>query len=166
MFRSLLAAAPLAFSALAQPLEQRATTTNATLYAYGTGIGGVPVVYANDTAYISKLSLSELGASAANVTFTSDSTSLVAAIAGKGSAMFYVPSTSGSAGFTNGTNNSSFITSGFGSYGKIIYVNIDDTMKTDWYAVPTDDDHVWALEWDSDDENAISIALQSLAPSN
>jgi hypothetical protein len=82
-----------------------------------------------------------------------------------GDSLFYVPSSSGAVGFTN-TTTSSQITTGFGFYGHVIYILIDSTMVTQWYAVPTSDSGLYQLSWNvSSTSGAIPIALRNIAPS-
>lgn len=78
----------------------------------------------------------------------------------------YVPSSSGRVGFTSDTTNSTVITSGFGSYGPMVYLNKNSVISTEWFAVPTNATNFYSLEWASEDNEAIQVTLRSVAPSD
>ncbi|KAI1848599.1 hypothetical protein JX265_011547 [Neoarthrinium moseri] len=136
----------IAAASLASPLEPRANT-DFTLFAYGPdSIGGFPVISIGIDA------MSTRGNFTATMTDSSQS-------------LLYIPSTSGQVGFTNTTGDSSLITTGFGFYGHVVFVQIGSTMETSWYAIPTSDSDIWVLTWDDDGDGAIPIALRNIAPS-
>lgn len=99
-----------------------------------------------------------------SVTAASSRGNFTADVDGQGQSVLYVPSDSGAVGFTNDTSNSSLITTGFGFYGHVIFVQIDSTMKTEWYAVPTSDDTLYQLAWNEESEG-VPVALRNIAPS-
>jgi hypothetical protein len=93
-------------------------------------------------------------------------TQLATTIADGSTYNLYIPSSSGRVGFTSDVTNSSVITSGFGSYGPVVYFNKNSLMSTDWSAVPTNETNFYRLEWASVDDEAIPVSLRSVAPSD
>ncbi|KAH6658451.1 hypothetical protein BKA67DRAFT_656641 [Truncatella angustata] len=165
MFCKLLSALPFVASALSKPLEPRALS-DFSMYAYGSdGINGFPVISINNTVYITSHSVDDIGSQAHNVTFDAPETrgNFTASVDGQGQSLFYVPSSSGPVGFTNTTNDDSFITSGFGFYGHVIFVQIGSVIQTEWIAVPTNDSAVWLLSWNVEDQG-VPVALRNIAP--
>lgn len=79
------------------------------------------------------------------------------------SRLLYVPSTSGSVGFTNTTDNDTLITTGFGFYGHVAFLQSGSSILTEWYAVPTNDGQLYLLTWDNE-ANGIPVALRNLSP--
>jgi hypothetical protein len=80
--------------------------------------------------------------------------------------LFYIPTSSGPVGFTNDTSDSSKITTGFGFYGHVLYVLINGKMVTEWYAVPTDDESIWQLSWNTEGSTSSPLAIRNIAPSS
>ncbi|KAK6073330.1 hypothetical protein SCUP515_06942 [Seiridium cupressi] len=166
MFKKLLTTLPFVACAVSKPLEARAVT-DFTIYAYGSeDIFGFPVVAINDTAYITSNTIDQTS-SAQNVTFDAMSTrgNFTATIAEEGKSLFYVPSTSGTIGFTNSTDDSTVITTGFGFYGHVVFLQTGTTMLTEWYAIPTSDTAMWQLSWNDQTGEGIPVALRNIAPS-
>ncbi|OCL04183.1 hypothetical protein AOQ84DRAFT_391733 [Glonium stellatum] len=174
----LLAASVLAS---ASPLLARAASTDSFgLYAYGSGIGGLPVFYSDGYAYIgygSPLNAS----SSANVTLTEspgDSTTWAASpnITTSSNAtwsdkFFYVPSPQAPfhrVGFTS--NSTSYqITSGFTFYGHFTFlVTSSGAWESLFYAKPTAYSGIWELMWNQTDEadsGVVPLTLKNSAPS-
>ncbi|KAI1846021.1 hypothetical protein JX265_000945 [Neoarthrinium moseri] len=166
LFRSLLTALPCAAAVLSEPLQPRAMT-DFMIYAYGpSAIGGFPIFAENNLAFVTSRTPSAFNSSMHNVTFDSLTThgNFTATQFDNGESLFYIPTTSGQVGFTNSTN-SSVITTGFGFYGHTIYVDIDDTLETQWFAQSTSEDDIWALFWGNTTADAIPVSLRTVAPS-
>lgn len=85
---------------------------------------------------------------------------------------FMVPDTTSSShdvGFTNSTTTSERSSSGFIFYDQfLLHRNLDGSLKSLWYAVPTEDEGVWYLRWNStgdDTEGQVLVSLKATAPS-
>ncbi|KAH8890321.1 hypothetical protein GQ53DRAFT_807099 [Thozetella sp. PMI_491] len=122
-------------------------TTDFKLYAYGEGIGGLPVFYLQGAAYIGDVNnlTSDISGEAVQVTFT-DNDGVWTISPDNSSApfsneTFYVPGPSsggGPGGFLNGTappDNSTFTSSGWSFYGSIAILELSDgSWATNFYA--------------------------------
>ncbi|ETS86133.1 hypothetical protein PFICI_04158 [Pestalotiopsis fici W106-1] len=164
MFSKFVGALSAVAGALSQPLFERAATYNFSIYAYSSDtIHGYPVISINNTAYITSADVGTY-TNGHNVTFDALSShgNFTATIPGGGTPLFYVPSTSGPAGFTNDTDDDTLITSGFGLYGHVVFLQSGTSMMTEWYAIATDIDSLWQLSWD--DTDGFPITLRSIAP--
>jgi hypothetical protein len=82
-----------------------------------------------------------------------------------GTSMMYVPSTSGAVGFTNSTDSTTELTDDFGFYGGLVFVLIDGTIETEFFASPTTDADLWSLGWALTEDSDIAVAVRSVAPS-
>ncbi|KAK6214504.1 hypothetical protein LQW54_004225 [Pestalotiopsis sp. IQ-011] len=165
MFSKFICALSAVAGALCSPLQDRAANYNFTIYAYSSdSIHGYPIISINDTAYITS-SNSSIFTNGRNITFTSLTShgNFTANIPGEGTSLFYVPSTSGQAGFTNITDDDTMVTSGFGLYGHVVFLEASTSMETKWYAIATEVDDLWQLSWNASD--GFPITLRSVSPS-
>ncbi|KAH9995009.1 hypothetical protein F4779DRAFT_200642 [Xylariaceae sp. FL0662B] len=161
-------------------VQKRAPTAPFALYAYGDGIGGAPVFTSGDSAYMGNSS--RLGDSeAAPVQFTtgtddtlrgSPNTTDDTSAPTWSNLTFQIPgptSSSHQVGFTNSTPGSDMSDSGFVFYGQfLLHNNTDGSLESLWYALPSDYDGVWALNWNStgdDTEGKVMLTLKATAPS-
>ncbi|CAI4212705.1 unnamed protein product [Parascedosporium putredinis] len=150
LFTKMSTALALAAGATGSPLNRRADSeTDFTIYAYGSGseeIGGLPII-------------------SIDITATETGDSLVATRPNLGTSLFFVPSEPGAVGFTNATSDPLHVTTGFGFYGHVLFMSVDSTMNTQWYAVPTNTSTLWQVIWKAESDAAIPIALRNIAPS-
>ncbi|KAK2606659.1 hypothetical protein N8I77_005393 [Diaporthe amygdali] len=144
-------------------LQTRDTTSNFSLFAYGSdsdsAIGGYPIFYNEGFAYIANPA--KVNYTDKYVLFTKgteDTTEWVASPLTTSNttwseSLFYVPSPYGPTGFyKSGLSNvteSSIITSGFTFYGTTAMLKIDGTLYTEWYAVETSIDGLWSVGWNA-----------------
>lgn len=158
-----LSAAIVGVMARPSSLQSRATSSNFSLFAYGsdtdTEIGGYPIFYYQGLSYI---------ANPAKVNYTSgyvlltegteDTTQWVATPLTTtnntwADSVFYVPNRYGPTGFyKSGVSNvseSNIITTGFTFYGTTAMVKIDGSLYTEWYAVKTSVDGLWSVGWNA-----------------
>ncbi|KAI1487643.1 hypothetical protein F5X96DRAFT_133467 [Biscogniauxia mediterranea] len=177
-FQTILVAASTVVAAN-PALMARAPTGSFNLYAYGSGIGGVPVVYDGDTAYAGFPSVFNSTEAApvlfelSNNVLTGSPNSTTNSSPTWSNVTLYIPaptSSSHSVGFISGSSsNSSILTSGFMFYGQdVLHKSSSGTLETEWYAVPTDTEHIWTLAWNvtSDAVNGtVPISLRSAKPS-
>lgn len=83
-----------------------------------------------------------------------------------------VPDTTSSThnvGFTNSTPGSGMSATGFTFYGHVLlHQNDDGTLKSLFYAVPSDTEGIWSLDWnstDDDTEGKVLLTVKATAPS-
>ncbi|KAK9783620.1 hypothetical protein SCAR479_00179 [Seiridium cardinale] len=185
MFKKLLTTLPFVACAVSKPLNARAVT-DFTIYAYGSeDVFGFPVVAINgqyglhhlepdrsdqfrpecDLYVLLRPDFSTLNLTVLLVNAMSTRGNFTATIADEGESLFYVPSTSGTIGFTNSTDDSTRITTGFGFYGHVVFLQTGTTMLTEWYAIPTSDSAMWELSWNDQTGEGIPVALRNIAPS-
>ncbi|OCK92396.1 uncharacterized protein K441DRAFT_614615 [Cenococcum geophilum 1.58] len=173
----LLAASVLAS---ASPLLARATSSDSFgLYAYGSGIGGLPVFYSDGNAYIGH-GPPPNASSSANITLTKNPNDSVGWIANPNTttssnatwadASFYVPSPEASShqvGFTSNATSDQ-ISSGFAFYGHVTFlVASSGGWEALFYAKPTASSGIWSLMWNQTgetDSSAVPVALKDSAP--
>ncbi|KAL4911471.1 hypothetical protein BDW74DRAFT_142946 [Aspergillus multicolor] len=164
IFSSALLIPALASLALAQSFN---------LYAYGTGIGGLPVHYADGNAVVSKGAVNAV--TDAVVSFTKDTTHLLSspdASSSQGSfatAFFYVPgssSTSHAVGFTTDEpSTTDRVTDKFAWYGSTLLVQGEGGQLTSsFYLKESDVSGVYELLWGVLGDEYISVGLRSVAP--
>jgi hypothetical protein len=79
--------------------------------------------------------------------------------------LLYVPTDGGPVGFTTSTDNSSQITTGYGFYGHVIFIDLDDSLETEWTVLPTSDDTIFQLYWSYSTKDTYDVALRNVAPS-
>ncbi|KAI1734712.1 hypothetical protein F4680DRAFT_437617 [Xylaria scruposa] len=178
-FHSLFVVMPVAFAASPHVLK-RAPPASFGLFAYGDSIGGFPVFSDGDTAYVGDGSQLNDTDSAVVVFTVGTDNSLVASPNTTNSTTtpswsnttFYVPSDGSSShkvGFTNSTPASNVSSTGFIFYGQVMLHESDETgLESQWYAVPTDIENVWTLEWNTtsdgtSDDNVI-VSLKTTPP--
>ncbi|KAI1387161.1 uncharacterized protein F4822DRAFT_405640 [Hypoxylon trugodes] len=170
----------LPMAIVGSPTERRAPTSPFGLYAYGDGIGGSPVFTTGDGAFIGKAS--EVGnTEAAPVEFElSSDNSLVGnpntttgdSAPTWSNLTFNVPDSTSSGhqvGFTNSTSDGDRSVTNFVFYGQfLLYKNTDGSLKSLWYAVPSDEDGVWTLNWNStgdESDGQVIVSLRAIPPS-
>ncbi|KAK7754408.1 hypothetical protein SLS62_003701 [Diatrype stigma] len=172
-----LLAAPLALAGSSRVARSSMPETFS-LYAYGKGIGGSPVFYHDNLAYLGDPR--DLNGSMHDIVlFHNDDGTLVAnenaTASGDAEAWsnltFYVPgptSTAHQVGFTNTTGSSDISTTDFTFYGGVILHKQDSKLLTLWYASPTDTDGIYTLNWndtgDSSTDGNIIVSLKAKAP--
>ncbi|KAI1644623.1 uncharacterized protein F4817DRAFT_207461 [Daldinia loculata] len=172
VLQSLILGIPVAIAG-SPILVERAPTAPFGLFAYGDGIGGAPVFTDGEGAYVggaTHLNDSE----AAQVQFISgtDNSLLANPNTTAGNAPTWsnltlmVPDTTSSShqvGFANSTTSSDRSGSGFVFYGDfLLHKNTDGDLKALWYAVPSDQDGIWSLNWNSTDDDTEGIVLVTL----
>ncbi|ETS85149.1 hypothetical protein PFICI_03174 [Pestalotiopsis fici W106-1] len=165
MFAKICHILPLGLGAVAVAIQSRATT-NIGFYAYASsssaGIGGLPVQYIDGMAYVVDTAVVTTGE---NVTFSLVSTTFAATTADGDKSLLYIPSTSGAVGFTSAASETK-VTTKFGTYGTVVYNYHTGSIETLFYAEPTETTGLWQLTWDSDNTDAIAVAIKDNAPTS
>ncbi|KAI1134257.1 hypothetical protein F5Y05DRAFT_422815 [Hypoxylon sp. FL0543] len=161
-------------------MEKRTPSSPFGLYAYGDGIGGAPVFTTGDGAFIGKASQVDNTEAAPALFQVSSDDSLLAnpnTTASDSSPTwsnltFFVPDNTTSSHqveFTNSTSDINRSISGFVFYGQfLLHKNTQGDLQTLWYAIPTDKEDVWSLNWNStgdDTEGQVVVTLKATAPS-
>ncbi|KAF7554167.1 hypothetical protein G7Z17_g3115 [Cylindrodendrum hubeiense] len=164
---------------------QRDSSDPFQIYAFGDGIGGVPLISSGKSAYIGNYELLD-DPEAAPVVFTASTSGVWVGTPNKtdladssdptwSDLKLYVPAASATThtvGLVNATTakTTSLQTSGFDFYGTFVYVTgATGGMDMLWYAVPSGTDGVYALRWNTtgdDTDGSIPITLKSSPPSN
>ncbi|KAI0899030.1 hypothetical protein F4806DRAFT_322590 [Annulohypoxylon nitens] len=175
----LLIGLPMAFAA-SPAVMRRGPTTNFSLYAYGDGIGGAQVFTTGDGAFVGSASSSN-STEAAPVVFDVGTDN---ALLGSPNATdtsptwsnltFNVPDTTASGhqvSFSNSTNSTTGrSSSGFLFYGQYLFhQSTGGDLKSEWYALPSGQDGVWSLNWNStgdDTDGKVIVTLRAIAPSS
>ncbi|KAF2469247.1 uncharacterized protein BDR25DRAFT_228861 [Lindgomyces ingoldianus] len=176
---SLIFFASLPFAAFGA--QRRATPESFQLYAYGDGLGGLPMFHADGYAYVGNPSSSN-SSNAAEVMFSpgSDNTwfgSPNTTNLGNGTTpnwsnvTLFVPgpgSVDSRVGFLNGTNSSTsnVITSGFVFYGSTAMLLGDDGLETMWTGLAVGNTGVFAIYWNDTSSGQVPISMRRVAPSN
>ncbi|KAI1813213.1 hypothetical protein GGS20DRAFT_491968 [Poronia punctata] len=172
--------------ALAGLVGARAPSGPFGLYAFGSGIGGAPVFYSHDVAYIGDQTHMDdeeavrvvFTAGPNNTLFTNPDTTSPSSQSAQSSwenKAFFIPSWTSSShhvGFTTTTDpqpEPDVDVSGFIFYGATaMHLGPGNDLHDLWYVVPTQFEKIWALRWNStgDDENVnkISVTLRTTAP--
>ncbi|KAF3068424.1 putative cytochrome p450 protein [Daldinia childiae] len=178
LLQSLMLGIPMALAG-SPIIVQRAPTAPFGLFAYGDGIGGAPVFTDGENAFIGRATRSN-DSEAAQIQFISgtDNSLLASPNTTTGNAptwsnlTFMVPDTTSSShqvGFTNSTTSTDRSGSGFVFYGDfLLHKNTDGDLKALWYAVPSDEDRIWTLNWnstDDDTEGKVVVTLKATPPS-
>ncbi|KAL4998476.1 hypothetical protein BDV10DRAFT_201318 [Aspergillus recurvatus] len=160
----------------AYPINDRqgpATSETFSLYAYGEGISGLPVFYADGKAQVGDPKLSTAKVTE-EVYFTVSPASPNTWIAHPkkeaasfGSVVLTLPSGGSAAGdvlFKPETSQlvESDTASVFSVYGNYVLIN---TVGANFYAEKTDVDGVWDLVWSDSGSGYVAIALRTIAPS-
>ncbi|KAL4861269.1 hypothetical protein BDV12DRAFT_208234 [Aspergillus spectabilis] len=172
-----------ALSTSAHPLETPeapAITDTFNLYAYGEGISGLPVFYADGKAEIGDPTLST-AEFAQPVYFTTSPTSIHTFLAHPNttttnvaqftSLVFTLPatdSTDGRVQFTNPATESGFTAlvnsaSQFDVYGNYILIEAENA---NFYAIPSEEEGVWGLVWSDVEiqQGEVAVSLRTIAP--
>ncbi|KAI1377065.1 hypothetical protein F4677DRAFT_66327 [Hypoxylon crocopeplum] len=167
-------------TAMSTDLLKRAPKTPFNLYGYGRGIGGAPVFTSGDRAFLGNASrfndpeavpvqfvVSTDNSLVGNPNSTSEDSE-----PSWSNLTFIVPDTaspSHQVSFSNSTSNTDASASGFVFYGQFcLHKNTDGALKSLWYALPTEYDDVWDLDWNSTDdytEGQVMLTLKATAPS-
>ncbi|KAJ9156042.1 hypothetical protein NKR23_g1013 [Pleurostoma richardsiae] len=168
----LLSLVTLGDAAAKPKLMERAESVK--IYAYGTGIAGLPVnLGADGKAYISKPSdnvtsitwdIDPTGSLPWNLTSTDNSTLAASS--------FYIITESGAfepAGFvdTNSTLPSGAATTGFITYGPYVMYLSGNTYVSEFWAKTTNTTGLWTLMWNqdgTDEADSEPITLKTTAP--
>ncbi|RYP34496.1 hypothetical protein DL767_004272 [Monosporascus sp. MG133] len=148
------------------------------LFAYGEGIGGLPVFYNEGLAFITDLGTANT-TDMVPVLFTFSDTTLIAqpnttsnnslSSLGFESAVFAIPADDASSRqicFLGNETSNGATTSGFGFFGQLVFLEgSDGSLQTQFYAQPTDTEGIWALAWDNADaEGAVPVAIRDTPP--
>ncbi|RDW93371.1 uncharacterized protein DSM5745_00693 [Aspergillus mulundensis] len=144
------------------------------LYAYGTGIGGLPVHYADGNAVVNKGAVNAV--TDAVVSFTKDNARLIGNPDSSGAAgsfsnvLLYVPGSSSSShnvGFTTDqTSTADRVTDKFVWYGATLLIKSDDGQLTSSFYLKESDaaSGQYELLWGVSGDEYISVGLRSVAP--
>ncbi|ESZ91802.1 hypothetical protein SBOR_7818 [Sclerotinia borealis F-4128] len=165
-------------TASAAVIEKRATSSFH-LYAYGTGIGGLPIYYSDGNAFVGNKIPSGSTVNT-NITFAPSSssewiitptTANVTLTNSKSSALFINPSSKAltNVGFT-ASDSSTVATRGFLAFGNWAMWKSPDTsqISSSFYATPVSDG-IWQLKWNADemdDGSSVGVAIRKMAPSS
>ncbi|KAF5556510.1 hypothetical protein FNAPI_5735 [Fusarium napiforme] len=164
-----------AASFLATAATAASKTSPFSLYAYGTGVGGLPIFSSGDI----KVDDSE----AAPVQFTIGDNAWYASPNTTGYAKgreptwfnltFGVPgpsSSSHSVKLLNSTANTDSYVTELMTYGTFVMVEENGQMTSLWYATPSDIDGVYVIGWNASDtghsDDKVAITLKKTPPSN
>ncbi|KAF7856336.1 hypothetical protein EAF04_009864 [Stromatinia cepivora] len=148
------------------------------LYAYGTGIGGLPVYYSDGNAFVgskfpsgSNVNTNIIFAPSSSNEWVITPTSNITLTNTTSPALFIDPSATGltNVGFT-GPASSNGTTKGFISFGNWAMWENPSTSKiaSNFYATPVSDG-IWQLKWNAeeiDDGSSVSVAVRKVAPSS
>ncbi|KAI1653265.1 hypothetical protein F4813DRAFT_375254 [Daldinia decipiens] len=160
-------------------LIERSPTSPFALFAYGDGIGGAPVFTDGESAYIGRATrLNDSEAAQVQFIGGTDNSLLASPNTTAGNAptwsnlTFMVPdmtSSSHQVGFANSTISGGGSASEFVFYGDfLLHKNTDGDINGLWYAVPSDEDRIWTLNWnstDDDTEEKVLVTLKATPPS-
>ncbi|KAI0113468.1 hypothetical protein F4814DRAFT_460562 [Daldinia grandis] len=178
VLQSLILGVPVAIAG-SPILVERSPTAPFALFAYGDGIGGAPVFTDGESAYIGRATRLD-DSEAAQIEFISGTDNSLLAnpntTAGNSPSWsnltFIVPDTTSSShqvGFTNSTTGGDRSGSGFVFYGEfLLHKNTNGDLKALWYAMPSDEDDIWSLNWnstDDDDQEKVLVTLKATPPS-
>ncbi|KAH7157935.1 hypothetical protein B0J13DRAFT_617987 [Dactylonectria estremocensis] len=178
----LSAVAGLLTAVQAGPAYPRDAAESFQIYAFGDGIGGVPLVSTGSSAYVGNYTLLE-DPEAAPVLFTTTSNGAWVGSPNTTESdaptwsdlRFYVPAASSSShaiGLVNASSDktSELRTTGFHFYGTFAYVaGASGRMEMLWFAVPSGTEGLYSLHWNTTVETtdgSIPVTLKSSPPSN
>ncbi|KAF4996685.1 hypothetical protein FDECE_12337 [Fusarium decemcellulare] len=150
------------------------------LYAYGSGIGGLPMFSSGSEIYLGNFShVDDPEAAPVILTPGDDTWSGSPNTTGDASGQkptwsnytFAVPGPSSSSHnvtLVNGTADSSNLVTSFVFYGSFVMVDEDGELSSLWYGVPSGNDGVFSLGWNAsgDSSEQIPITLKRTPPSN
>ncbi|KAK3941382.1 hypothetical protein QBC46DRAFT_382584 [Diplogelasinospora grovesii] len=153
------------------------TGSNITVYAYGTGISGLPVYAGTDgLAYVSTNPSSDMkpvnwtlargGQVPWNVTLGSSNSTSTSAI------QFYIVTTADAfepVGFLNSTSTApdGAVTTGFTTYGSNVMYIDGSTYTSQFWAMSTTETGVWEIMWNesgADQAGSVPVALRTVGP--
>ncbi|KAF5560742.1 hypothetical protein FPHYL_6454 [Fusarium phyllophilum] len=157
-------------------------TGHFSLYAYGTGIGGLPIFSSGDEVFVGNFSKVD-DSEAAPVQFTIGDDVWYASPNTTGYAegrepswsnlTFAVPrpsSSSHSVKLFNSTADTDGYISDLMTYGTFVMVEENGQMTSLWYATPSKIDGVYVIGWNSSDaghsDDRVAITLKMTPPSN
>ncbi|KAM5349263.1 hypothetical protein ACJ41O_005770 [Fusarium nematophilum] len=152
------------------------------LFAYGNGIGGLPMFSTGGDVFVGNFS-SVGNPEAAPVLFTTGDSTWSGSPNTTGYASdqsptwsnltFAVPGPSSSSHnvtLVNGTADTSNLVTSFSLYGSFVFVDEDGTLVSLWYGTPSGVDGVYSLGWNASSDDASSdkvlITLKRTPPSN
>ncbi|KAL7627708.1 hypothetical protein AAE478_001902 [Parahypoxylon ruwenzoriense] len=161
-------------------LVERAPTGTFGLFAYGDGIGGVSVFTAGDRAFLGNAT--EVGDDEAapvefelgtdNALLGSPNSTSTSNAPSWSNLTFVVPaadSSSHDVEFTSSTPGTNVSASGFTFYGQFLFHKKNDgNLESMWYALPSEQEGVWTLGWNTtgdDTEGKVLLSLRAVAPS-
>ncbi|KAI5868402.1 hypothetical protein GGS23DRAFT_28085 [Durotheca rogersii] len=173
-FPALIAGTPVSTA-----LAARALPGNFVLFAYGEGIGGVPIFTSGGQAFLGNSSKVD-DAEAAPVEFSSGTgESLVGSPNATApektptwsNLTLVIPkpeATLHQVEFTNSTPGDNVSASGFVFYGYFLLHKTDTSLNSMWYAIPSEHEDVWSLGWNStgeETEGTVLLTLKATEPS-
>ncbi|KAF5973881.1 hypothetical protein FBULB1_8055 [Fusarium bulbicola] len=171
-----------AASLLATAATAASNTNPFSLYAYGTGVGGLPIFSSGSEIFVGNFSKID-DSEAAPILFTVGDDAWYASPNTTGYAegrepswsnlTFAVPgpsSSSHSVKLINSTADTDAYVSDLMFYGTFVMVEEDGQMTSLWYATPSETDGVYVIGWNSSDaghsDNKVTITLKRTPPSN
>ncbi|KAF5549866.1 hypothetical protein FMEXI_4118 [Fusarium mexicanum] len=171
-----------AASLLATAATAASNTDAFSLYAYGTGVGGLPIFSSGSEIFVGNFSKID-DSEAAPILFTVGDDAWSASPNTTGYAegrepswsnlTFAVPgpsSSSHSVKLTNSTADTDAYVTDLMFYGTFVMVEEDGQMTSLWYATPSETDGVYVIGWNSSDaglsDNKVTITLKRTPPSN
>ncbi|RYP66627.1 hypothetical protein DL771_007696 [Monosporascus sp. 5C6A] len=150
------------------------------LYAYGEGIGGLPVFYNEGMAFVTDFTTANT-TDMVPVSFTFSDTTFTAqpnttsnnssSSPGFDVAVLSIPADDApyrQVHFLVNDTSDGKITSGFGFFGAMVFLQgSDGSLQTQFYAESTDTEGIWALAWDdADAEGAVPVTIKDTPPPN
>ncbi|KAM5386094.1 hypothetical protein ACJA88_002244 [Fusarium oxysporum] len=171
-----------AASFLATAATAASNTGPFSLYAYGTGVGGLPIFSSGDEVFVGNFSKVD-DSEAAPIQFTVGDDAWNASPNTTGYAKgrepswsnytFAVPgpsSSSHSVKLINSTTDTGGYVSDLTFYGTFVMVEENGQMVSLWYATPSEIDGVYAIGWNASDagqsDDKVAITLKRTPPSN
>ncbi|KAH8904104.1 hypothetical protein BR93DRAFT_985408 [Coniochaeta sp. PMI_546] len=171
----------LVFASLHSTSKRATSSGNFQLYAYGNGIGGLPVFSTGSTVYIGDPTQSN-STDAAPVIFTSSSTSFLgnpnttavpSSSPSWSNLTLAIPSSSSSSHavtlVSSSNATSDVTTTGFTFYGRFLFILESGAFESLFYALPTENQDVWSLNWNTtgdDTEGQVLVSLRNAKPTN
>ncbi|KAH7176771.1 hypothetical protein EDB81DRAFT_49994 [Dactylonectria macrodidyma] len=153
------------------------------IYGYGTGIGGAQLFSSGGSTYFGDYQLAN-DTEAAPVVFTPSGSVWLGSpnttvfdgsdVPDWSNYTFSVPSAGSSSHDVNFLSSSNetgnVLTTGFTFYGTFIFVTgTDGNMESLWYALPTDTDGIYKLQWNTtgdDSDDKVLLTLKKTPPSS
>ncbi|KAF4438541.1 hypothetical protein FACUT_4816 [Fusarium acutatum] len=171
-----------AASFLATAATAASNTGPFSLYAYGTGVGGLPIFSSGEEVFVGNFSKID-DSEAAPIQFTVGDDAWYASPNTTGYAKgrkpswsyltFAVPgpsSSSHSVKLLNSTADTDGYVSDLMFYGTFVMVEEDGQMTSLWYATPSEIDGIYVIGWNASDaghsDDKVAITLKRTPPSN